>query len=295
MSEIHQIRKEMGLSLIEAFQDIFDFFENRVRAPHAYESAKFIRHWQEGMLSFLSELETETIATISDSHGWDTTDVYEMKSSAKEELVSLKYMMILIRLADLLDLANDRIDYFLLKQNRSQISPVSRYHWISHLITERYELDVDYDTTNEKDLTDQPIHELIHLDIFLNAEILANMEVHKDRCKGFQAELTKHRKNKIPKNDTEYECIEFKVGKDDDLCSSNMCKPNVGSRSCPFLWLWMSERHWWLLSELGKLKHYLNSVNSKLIKSDISVRFFYNNNHKLDSEFFDDVKYHLIK
>ena len=295
MSEIHQIRKEMGLSLIEAFQDIFDFFENRVRAPHAYESAKFIRHWQEGMLSFLSELETETIATISDSHGWDTTDVYEMKSSAKEELVSLKYMMILIRLADLLDLANDRIDYFLLKQNRSQMSSVSRYHWISHLITERYELDVDYDTTNEKDLTDQPIHELIHLDIFLNAEILANMEVHKDRCKGFQAELTKHRKNKIPKNDTEYECIEFKVGKDDDLCSSNMCKPNVGSRSCPFLCLWMSDRHWWLLSELGKLKHYLNSVNSKLIKSDISVRFFYNNNHKLDSEFFDDVKYHLIK
>ena len=119
MDEIHRIRKEMGFSLIEAFQDIFDFFENCVRAPLANESAMFIRHWQENMLSFLSELEAETIAIISDSHGWDTTDVYEMKSSAKEELVSLKYMMILIRLADLLDLANDRIDYFLLKQNRS--------------------------------------------------------------------------------------------------------------------------------------------------------------------------------
>lgn len=295
MDEIHRIRKEMGLSLIEAFQDIFDFFEDRVRVPHAYESAMFIRHWQEDMLSFLSELEAETIATISDSHGWDTTDVYEMKSSAKEELVSLKYMMILIRLADLLDLANDRIDYFLLKQNRSQMSSVSRYHWISHLITERYELDVDYDIINKKELTDQPIHELIHLDIFLNAEILANIEVHKDRCKGFQAELTKHRKNKIPKNDTEYKCIEFKVGKDDDFCCSNMCKLNESSHSCPFLCLWMSDRHWWLFTEFGKLKHYLNSVNSKLIKSDISVRFFYNNNHKLDSEFFDDVKSYLSR
>ena len=295
MDEIHRIRKEMGLSLIEAFQDIFDFFEDRVRVPHAYESAMFIRHWQEDMISFLSELEAETIATISDSHGWDTTDVYEMKSSAKEELVSLKYMMILIRLADLLDLANDRIDYFLLKQNRSQMSSVSRYHWISHLITERYELDVDYDIINKKELTDQPIHELIHLDIFLNAEILANIEVHKDRCKGFQAELTKHRKNKIPKNDTEYKCIEFKVGKDDDFCCSNMCKLNESSHSCPFLCLWMSDRHWWLFTEFGKLKHYLNSVNSKLIKSDISVRFFYNNNHKLDSEFFDDVKSYLSR
>lgn len=295
MDEIHRIRKEMGLSLIEVFQDIFDFFENRVRAPHAYESAMFIRHWQEDMLSFLSELEAETIATISDSHGWNTTDVYEMKSSAKEELISLKYMMILIRLADLLDLANDRIDYFLLKQNRSQMSPVSRYHWISHLITERYELDVDYEIINEKELTDQPIQELIHLDIFLNAEILANIEVHKECCRGFQAELTKRRKNKIPKNDTEYKCLEFKVGKDDEPCCSNMCKRNGDSHSCPFICLWMSDKHWWLFSELGKLKHYLNSVNSKLIKSDISVRFFYNNTHKLDSEFFDDVKNYLSR
>lgn len=295
MDEIHRIRKEMGLSLIEVFQDIFDFFENRVRAPHAYESAMFIRHWQEDMLSFLSELEAETIATISDSHGWNTTDVYEMKSSAKEELISLKYMMILIRLADLLDLANDRIDYFLLKQNRSQMSPVSRYHWISHLITERYELDVDYEIINEKELTDQPIQELIHLDIFLNAEILANIEVHKECCRGFQAELTKRRKNKIPKNDTEYKCLEFKVGKDDEPCCSNMCKRNGDSHSCPFICLWMSDKHWWLFSELGKLKHYLNSVNSKLIKSDISVRFFYNNTNKLDSEFFDDVKNYLSR
>lgn len=295
MGEINQLRKEIGLSLIEVFQDVFDFFESSVRTPHAHESAKFIRHWQDNMLSFLSELEIDTIAIISDSHGWDTTDVYEIKSSAKEELVSLKYMMILIRLADLLDLASDRIDYFLLKQNRSQMSSVSRYHWISHLITERYELDVDYVTINEKDLTDQPIHELIYLDIFLNAEILANMEVHKKRCTGFQAELTKHKKNKIPKDDIEYECIEFKVGKDDVFCNSSMCIQNEGSRSCPFLCLWMSDRHWWLFSELGKLKHYLNSVNSKLIKSDIFVRFFYNNNHKLDSEFFDDVKNYLSR
>lgn len=295
MSEINQIRKEMGLSLIEVFQDVFDFFEDRVRTPHAHESARFIRHWQDDMLSFLSELEVDTIATISDSHGWDIKDIYEMKSSAKEELVSLKYMMILIRLADLLDLASDRIDYFLLKQNRSQMSLVSRYHWISHLITERYELDVDYVAVNDKTLTDQPISEQICLDIFLNAEILANMKVHKARCRGFQAELTKHQKNKIPMDNTDYECIEFKVGKGDDFCNSDMCIQNVDSRSCPFLCLWLSDRHWWLFSELGKLKHYLDSVNSRLIKSDISVRFFYNNKHQLDPEFFDDVKNHLKK
>ena len=119
--------------------------------------------------------------------------------------------------------------------------------------------------------------------------------MHKECCRGFQAELTKRRKNKIPKNDTEYKCLEFKVGKDDEPCCSNMCKRNGDSHSCPFICLLMSDRHWWLFSELGKLKHYLNSVNSKLIKSDISVRFFYNNTHKLDSEFFDDVKNYLSR
>lgn len=43
MSEFLRLRKMMGLSLVEAFQDVFDFFENRVRTPHANKSAKLIR------------------------------------------------------------------------------------------------------------------------------------------------------------------------------------------------------------------------------------------------------------
>lgn len=291
--KFYNIRKEIGLFLIEIFKDIFDFFEDKVRLPHAYESSNLIRKWQTNMLSFLSELEAETIATISESHGWDSSDIYELKSAAKEELISLKYMMVLIRLADLLDLANDRIDYYLLKQNRSQMNLVSRYHWISHLITEGYELDVDYKTYEEKELTERPIHELIHIDIFLNVEILAKMEVEKRSCKGIKAQLMKYCKTKIPVNDTEYECIEYKVGIGENICSSSLCQVNNNMRNCPFLCLWMSDKHSWLFNELGQLKHYLNSVNSKLIESDITVRFFYTNNHTLDSELYDDVRGYL--
>lgn len=295
MSEVHLLRKDIGLKLVEIFQDVFDFFEDRVRAPHAYESARLIRNWQDGMLSFLSELETEIIATISDSHGWDIIDVYGIKSSAKEELVSLKYMMILIRLADLLDLANDRIDYFLLKQNRSQMSPVSRYHWISHLITDRYELDVDFNVSKGKKLTDCPIRENIHLDIFLNSEILYQERNPRGPCRGIRPSIGLRKQNRFPDKGLERNCLEFQVGIDDSLCESNHCKDHGDKRLCPFICLWMSDKHWWLFSELGKLKHYLNSVNSKLIKSNIDVRFFFDNCRKLDSEFFDDVKSHLTK
>lgn len=78
MDEIHRIRKEMGFSLIEAFQDIFDFFENCVRAPHANESAMFIRLGKR--ICYLSSLnlKLKRIAIIS-RIVWDgnTTDVYE--------------------------------------------------------------------------------------------------------------------------------------------------------------------------------------------------------------------------
>lgn len=295
MSEVRLLRKDIGLKLVEIFQDVFDFFEDRVRTPHAYESARLIRNWQDGMLSFLSELETEIIAIISDSHGWDIVDVYGIKSNAKEELVSLKYMMILIRLADLLDLANDRIDYFLLKQNRSQMSPVSRYHWISHLITDRYELDVDFNVSKGKKLTDCPIRENIHLDIFLNSEILYQERNPRGPCRGIRPSIGLRKQNRFLDKGLERNCLEFQVGIDDSLCESNHCKDHGDKRLCPFICLWMSDKHWWLFSELGKLKHYLNSVNSKLIKSNIDVRFFFDNCRKLDSEFFDDVKSHLTK
>lgn len=295
IQEVHLLRKEMGLNLVEIFQDVFDFFEDRVRAPHAHESARLIRNWQEGMLSYLSELEAETIATVSDSHGWDIMDVYEIKSVAKEELVSIKYMMILIRLADLLDLANDRIDYFLLKQNRSQMNQISRYHWISHLITDKYELDVDFDVQENAKLTEYPIKENVHLDIFLNSEILYRERVKKEPCRGIRTTLGPKKQERYPDKFAERNCLVFQVGMGEEKCNAKHCELHGDSRLCPFLCLWMSDKHRWLFSELGKLKHYLNSVNSKLIKSDIDVRFFFDNVHKLDSEFFDDVKNQLIK
>lgn len=96
--------------------------------------------------------------------------------------------MIVIRLADLLDLAEDRADYYLLKQNRTQMSITSRYHWISHLITERFLLNVDYTTDGNK-LSGYKIYENIHLDIFLNTDMMIAYNAKKDKCKDFNCQI----------------------------------------------------------------------------------------------------------
>lgn len=114
IDRFHALRKEFGMKLIRIHKDIYNYFENRIRSGHAHDSAAFIRNWQKGYLSYLSPVDAEHIAEISDSHGWDAPDVYHRKSNAQSQLISVKYMMMLIRIADLLDLANDRIDLYLL-------------------------------------------------------------------------------------------------------------------------------------------------------------------------------------
>ena len=296
---IYLLRKNIGRALVTAFQEVFDFFENKVRSGHPHDSANFIRLWQQGILSFLSELEAETIALVSDSHGWDSTDVYSRKSKAKEELISLKYMMILIRIADLLDLANDRIDYYILKQNRSQMGLISRFHWISHLITDKFKIDVDYDSVDKyTSLCDQPIKETVHIDIFLNTDILSNISINKACCQHYNPSFQERKLSSHPDKKQTARCLEFAPSKDSSSCTIAKFTTDENGKKCcrcPFLCLWLTKKHEWLFNEVAELKHYLNAVNTELFSTDVVVRFFMTNPKKLDSEFYDDIKEWISK
>lgn len=301
--KVLELRQRIGRKLVEAFQDVYSFFEQKVRSHHPYDSARLIKKWQTSILSYLTELEAETIATISDSHGWESNDVYYLRSSAKEDLVSIKYMMILIRMADLMDMSNDRIDYHILKQNRSQMGLISRFHWISHLVTDGFKLDVDYDSDPNNQLYEKPITENIHLDIFLNADFLATIHINK-KCRGFNPSLVLRNpeepledakeKDKSVKNVKRIKCLEYSPNVDNEKCSSSLCRQGGdGKYDCPFLCLWMTKKHNWLFSEVAQLKNYLNSVNSDLIKTNFIVRFYLSGERELDSEFYDDIREYI--
>ena len=298
---ILKLRKRIGRILVGAFQDVFSFFEQKVRSHHPYDSARFIKNWQSSILSYLTELEAETIATISSSHGWDSNDVYHLRSSAKEDLVSIKYMMILIRMADLMDMANDRIDYHILKQNRSQMGLTSRFHWISHLVTNGFKLDVNYDVKDKCPLYNKPLTENIHLDIFLNADFMATVQ-NNNKCRGFNPSVVmrpfedplEDGEEKTNKTVKQCKCLEFDPDTDNFECNSTLCKPDdKGHNNCPLLCLWMTKKHNWLLSEVAQLKNYLNSVNTDLIKTNFVVRFYMSSAKELDSEFYDDIKEYI--
>ena len=138
--------KDAGKFLIKVFNEVYGYFEALVRDNHAKDSAKFIRDRSNSLLNYLEPTLLSYVAQVSESHGYEVMDVYGLKSRVKDDTISLKYLMILIRLADLLDVANDRVNYHLLRQNLKNLSLTSKFHWISHLVTDKIELNTNYIT-----------------------------------------------------------------------------------------------------------------------------------------------------
>ena len=88
----------------------------------------------------------EVVAEVSAAHGYKTADVYRRKSVAQEMTYSLKYMQIILRLADLLDMKKYRISKLLLSKNLENMSGTSAFHWISHSVTNDLKINVTYST-----------------------------------------------------------------------------------------------------------------------------------------------------
>lgn len=267
--------KEAGKFLTKIFNAVYGYFESLVRDNHAKDSAKFIRDRSNSLLNYLTPTLLSYVAKVAESHGYDVVDVYGLKSRAKDDTISIKYLMMLIRLADLLDVANDRVNYHLLRQNLTNLSPTSKFHWISHLVTDKIELKTNYTTEEGLGLGDKPITEEINLELYLNVKQLTVAGKHR-KCMNCQLE----------KKDEENSLIVKINGNCDLPC---ICE----ERKCTVLCYWMMQKHDWLVKELVALHDYLYSVNNSLFRTNINFVIHYSDEMRLDADMFDSVQDYL--
>lgn len=255
--------------MANAYEHVYKYFENKLRSNHHKDSAKFLKEHLHSYFSYLDDALAHEVAIVAESHGWNTDKVYGLKSSAKDTTISLKYMMILIRLADLMDMTKDRTNYFLLKENMKNLSLVSKFHWISHYIT----TNVDFTTTyhlNEKVNSERPICETISVDIYLNANYRTTVSCNYASCNWISS----------------YNGLLNKI-----KCTE---KEGRNCNQCLFMCRWMHLKNEWLFKELHTLKAYLNKVNSTLFHTDIQVNIIFKNERKLDKELYDDVVRYIM-
>lgn len=280
--------KKTSNYLIKKFEAIFTYFENDIRNRHARESAQYIREWHNGILKYLSPIVLTEVAKISESHGMDVAEIYGLKSDAKNSLISEKYMMMLIRLADSLDVANDRINYYLLRQNVQHMSQDSQFHWISHLITDAIHISPTFEIHQDenKNLFEHPITERLNFNLCINVKYISEIN-HKD-CKfcrlnnSFDTNIVN-----IPDEYDKAEGMTIDIFKEKEGVEDN--------KKCPILCRWVMNKHRWLIEELIELQHYLNSVNSNLFKTEIRLNIIYRDDYHLDADLFDSVKEYLEK
>lgn len=254
-----------------SFEKVSQYFESLTRDKHAPNSAKFIRSSKD--LEFLENEIRQFVANASEAHAFNPNDVYSLKSKAKSENISEKYIMILLRLADLLDMSKDRVSLNILKYNISNMPEFSQFHWVTHAITDEYKIYSSYefigktiDADNfETVLKKENLKEIITVEIILNASNLT--DVSSLKCQNINAIL-----------DATSQQISIEVGKGE-------CQ----AENCNFLCKWFFSKNNYLSKELNALKVYLQRNTSNIFHTDVIIKLNFNNSMPLPDNYYDIV------
>lgn len=246
--QINNTTKKEVLKLLKRYYMRIDsFYEALVRNNHAKDSAYEVRTRNE--LEFLDAGIREIVAVVSEAHGYDISEIYKIKSKASTNLWSQKFMKIVLRLSDLLDMSNYRVSKLILEHNLDNMGEVSRFHWLSHLVTSGYHIETKYFLNQNKStnfLERRSIVEKIVLTVKVN---LPQMTKEKNcGCKNMRLISVNKATNVL------------KCG---DECESD---------SCNFLCRWFVKKNEYLFMELVGLQEYLNSLPDNYFQSEIEVR-----------------------
>ena len=151
--------------LIKIHNRVYDTIANYVRRTHPATSAKEIGKHNE--LNFLSKESRQMIAKISLSHGNDAKDIYGFELNCKNKKRKKKAetnntykqtgfsydeqkLKIMLRIADVLDINRYRVSKVVFSHNLDKFDGITKFHWISHLLTEGSDINVSYNDEMEK-------------------------------------------------------------------------------------------------------------------------------------------------
>lgn len=272
VTELEKISKfEIKNLLLSYFRKLDEYFETNIRSQHASRSASFIKEQYD--LRFLDKAFLQLVADVSEAHYFNAEDVYKLKSKAKEDLFDIKYIMIVLRLADLLDMTRERISTSFMNQNVKHMSNVSKYHWISHLSINDCHIESEFKTPDSFKDGQVEIDEKIKVIINLNTCQLTSVKK-SSICSNWSAQFNKD------KNSIQIQIKEHNNKNDKKGCSMPKC-----NLSCK----WFVTKQKYLFEELYELQRYLNRNENNIFKTSFSVELRFENSDSIKQEYLDVV------
>lgn len=268
-------------AIINAYKCLDEFFENKIRSNHGRDSGEEIRTRDD--LQFLEQSVREIVAEISESHTMDVRDIYFVKGDAKSKLVSLKFDKIILRLADLLDMSENRISKPILNHNMDNISQESAFHWISHLLTNGYEITTDYilndDNETKNQLEPGSIDENITLKIYIRFSQWT--KVPNSLCQYMKID-------EESLSNTGFRLVVIEANKTgEEKCQSDKCN---------FLCKWFNKKNEYLIQEINALNSYFKRIpdDERFFNINVSISVEVVSPTSLPDDQFDIIKKYLL-
>lgn len=254
--------------LKEYYMRVDAFYEKLVRDNHARNSAAEIRDRNE--LSFIDSALREIVAEVSEAHGYSVNEIYKIKSTASSKLWSQKFVKIILRLADLLDMSNYRVSSLVLNHNLDNMGETSRFHWLSHLVTIGYEIETNYCIDPSRKMNFLETHSIIEKIILkINVELPQMTHEESNGCKMMNLDTI------------ERTTIHIRCG---EACAGNKCN---------FLCKWFVQKNWYLFLELASLQEYLKSLPDNYFKPEIRVEIHSSDKNRLSPKQFTLLKKYM--
>ena len=264
--------------LVDFFGKLDRYYEGYVRNNHPKQSARFIRKSND--FNCVEDVVKDIVAEISQAHGYDVDEIYKIKSNAKESIVSEKYIKILLRIGDLLDMSSNRISNAILDNSQNSMSATTRFHWLSHKAISNVDIQVKYNAEDKEEKEDnyswigpgsiiENVNFVIHLDV---KHLIGTQRSH--ICN-----------------------LNFSMSSNEDCGIKPHFNIDIGSNGtcleCNFMCKWMKIKNDYLYKELEALQLYLNRSEANLFKTNISVKYEFNGGARRlrNSEYENILKY----
>jgi hypothetical protein len=211
-------------------------------------------------LDFIDDVVKDIVAEISKAHGYDVDEIYKIKSHAKESMISEKYIKILLRIGDLLDMSSNRISNAILDNNQTSMSATTRFHWLSHKAISNVDILVTYkaEENHENDSWIGPGSIIENVSFVIHLDVKHLIGTNKR-----QICMLNHF---ISDNEGSGKESHFNI----DIGIEGKCS------ECNFMCKWMSVKNNYLYKELEALQLYLNRSEANLFKTNICVKYEFN-------------------
>lgn len=272
--------------MIEAYKQVDSYFENKIRITHSKDSAFLLRTASE--FDFLDNSTRDLVAAISQAHGENAEDVYVNPGDNKMSVESvmtrthITHLKSILRLADSLDITQDRVSPFYLSKNFPLMPVVSRFHWISHLAVNSCSLVAEYKSLREKGSKIK--------DSFLSSN---NLQEHVTLAVNFNTGL-----DLISKKPCKSPCKRINIEKKDDsyhlTIGGNNCTC-ITNENCPLLCKWMHCKNQWINEELLHIADMSNHDDNRIFTTDIAADYVLDKNKSIVDKYIPFIEDYLTE